>query len=67
LESDDRLALEPRVRQQHGLVRLGFDGIGLIRIGIFRVGIDVRVGVGRRLLCHRVECDRGLYGRHDGQ
>jgi hypothetical protein len=64
LESHDRLALDTRVRQQHGL---GFDRIGLIRVRIFGIGIVVRLGVDQRLLCRRVERDRGLYGRHDGQ
>jgi hypothetical protein len=69
LESHDRLALDTRIRQQYGL---GFDGLRLERLGLFRVrifgiGIFVRVGRDQRLLCCRVERDRGLYGRHDGQ
>jgi hypothetical protein len=67
LESHDRLALDTRVRQQHGLVRLGVDGIGLDWVRLDWYGV---VGIRRcyqRLLCRRVERDRGLHGRHDGQ
>jgi hypothetical protein len=64
LESHDRLALDTRVGQQYGF---GFDGLGVFRVGIFGIGIFVRVGVDQRLLCCRVERDRGLHGRYDGQ
>jgi hypothetical protein len=72
LESHDRLALDTPVRQQHGFVRLGFDGLrverlGLFRVGVVRIGIFVRFGVNQRLMCRRVERHRGLYGRHDGE
>jgi hypothetical protein len=67
LESHDRLALDTRVRQQYGLVRLGFDGLRVDGLRLVRVGIFVWFGGDQRLLCRRVERDRGLYGRHDGQ
>jgi mRNA-degrading endonuclease RelE of RelBE toxin-antitoxin system len=64
LESHDRLALDTRIRQQYGL-RL--ERLGLFRVRIFGIRIFVRVGGDQRLLCCRVERDRGVYGRHDGQ
>jgi len=67
LESHDRLALDTRVRQQYGVVRLGFDGLRIHGVRLDWHGI---VGVRRcdqRLLCRRVERDRGLYGRYDSQ
>jgi hypothetical protein len=64
LESHDRLALDARVRQQHGL---WVERLGLFRVRIFGIGIFVRVGVDQWLLCCRVERDRGLHRRHDGQ
>jgi hypothetical protein len=67
LESHDCLALDARVRQQHGLVRFGLDWLRIYGIRLDWHGV---VGIRRcdqRLLCRRVERDRGLYGRYDGQ